>query len=49
MGNVSLKVLEKSWNFLFKNGYEPCKFFFPLVLKLDKVPKNSNPGEIAYI
>ena len=25
MGNVSLKVLEKSLNFLFKNGYEPCK------------------------
>ena len=24
MGNVSLKVLEKSLNFLFKNGYEPC-------------------------
>ena len=24
MGNVSLKVLEKSSNFLFKNGYEPC-------------------------
>ena len=23
MGNVSLKVLEKSLNFLFKNGYEP--------------------------
>ena len=22
MGNVSLKVLEKSWNFLFKKGYE---------------------------
>ena len=25
MRNVSLKVLEKSLNFLFKNGYEPCK------------------------
>ena len=24
MGNVSLKVLEKSLSFLFKNGYEPC-------------------------
>ena len=24
MGNVSLKVLEKSLNFLFKNGYKPC-------------------------
>ena len=24
MRNVSLKVLEKSLNFLFKNGYEPC-------------------------
>ena len=24
MGNVSLKVLEKSLNFLLKNGYEPC-------------------------
>ena len=24
MGNVSLQVLEKSLNFLFKNGYEPC-------------------------
>ena len=24
MGNMSLKVLEKSLNFLFKNGYEPC-------------------------
>ena len=23
MGNVSLEVLEKSWNFLFKKGYEP--------------------------
>ena len=26
MGNVSLKVLEKSLNFLFKNGYEPCSY-----------------------
>ena len=26
MGNVSLKLLEKSLNFLFKNGYEPWKF-----------------------
>ena len=25
MGNVSLKVLEKYLNFLFKKGYEPCK------------------------
>ena len=24
MGNVSLKVLEKFLNFLFKKGYEPC-------------------------
>ena len=24
MGNVSLNVLEKSLNFLFKNEYEPC-------------------------
>ena len=24
MGNVSLKVLEKPLDFLFKNGYEPC-------------------------
>ena len=24
MGNVSLKDIEKSLNFLFKNGYEPC-------------------------
>ena len=24
MGNVSLKVLEKSVKFLFKKGYEPC-------------------------
>ena len=24
MGNVALKVLEKSLNFLFKNGCEPC-------------------------
>ena len=24
MGNVSLKVCEKSLNFLFKKGYEPC-------------------------
>ena len=24
MGDVSLKVLEKSWNFLFKKGYDPC-------------------------
>ena len=24
MGNVSLKVLEKSLNFLFKNRYKPC-------------------------
>ena len=24
MGNVSLKVLEKSLNFLFKKGYQPC-------------------------
>ena len=24
MGNVSLKVLEKFVNFLFKKGYEPC-------------------------
>ena len=23
MGNMSLKVLQKSLNFLFKNGYEP--------------------------
>ena len=27
-GNVSLKVLEKSWNFLFKKGYEPCTVYF---------------------
>ena len=27
MGNVSLKVLEKSLNFLFKNGYEPCMVY----------------------
>ena len=26
MVNVSLKVLEKSLNFLFKKGYEPWKF-----------------------
>ena len=25
MGNVSLKVLEKSLNFLFKKGYKPCR------------------------
>ena len=25
MGNVSLKVLEKSLNFLFKKGFEPCR------------------------
>ena len=24
MGNVSLKVLEKSLNFLLKKGYKPC-------------------------
>ena len=28
MGNVSLKVLEKSLNFLFKKGYEPCTVYF---------------------
>ena len=27
MGNVSLKVLEISLNFLFKKGYEPCAQF----------------------
>ena len=27
MENVSLKVLEKSLNFLFKNGYEPCLLY----------------------
>ena len=26
MGNVSLKVLEKSLNFLFQKGYEPCSY-----------------------
>ena len=30
MGNVSLKVLEKSLNFLFKNGYEPCPAHCPI-------------------
>ena len=25
MGNVCLKVLEKSLNFLFKKGYVPCE------------------------
>ena len=28
MGNVSSKVLEKSLNFLFKKGYEPCTVYF---------------------
>ena len=28
MGNVSLKVREKSLNFLFKKGYEPCRVYF---------------------
>ena len=28
MGNVSLKVLENSLNFLFKKGYEPCTVYF---------------------
>ena len=28
MGNVSLKVLEKSLNFLFKKGYKPCTVYF---------------------
>ena len=27
MGNVSLKVLEKSLIFLVKKGYEPCDWF----------------------
>ena len=33
MGNVFLKVLETSWNILFKKGYEPCYF------KKDKMKK----------
>ena len=28
MGNVSLKVLEKSVDLLFKNGYEPWTWLF---------------------
>ena len=28
MGNVSLKVFEKSLKFLFKKGYEPCVWHF---------------------
>ena len=34
MANVSLKVLEKSLNFLFKNGYEPCQLIFTVDLSL---------------
>ena len=34
MGNVSLKVLEKSLNFLLKNGYEPCKGTGDVLLSL---------------
>ena len=37
MGNVSLKVLEKSLKFLSKKGYEPCQekhfILFPENLK----------------
>ena len=29
MGNVSLKVLEKSLKFLFKNGYKP--WIYPVI------------------
>ena len=32
MGNVSLKVLKKSLNFLFKKGYEPCNALILLLL-----------------
>ena len=30
MGNVSMKVLDKSLNFLFKKGYEPCRSLLSL-------------------
>ena len=32
MGSVSLKVLKKSLNFLFKKGYEPCNALILLLL-----------------
>ena len=32
MGSVSVKVLKKSLNFLFKKGYEPCNALILLLL-----------------
>ena len=32
MGNVSLKVLEKSLNLLFKKGYKLCNNMYLLVI-----------------
>ena len=45
MGNMSLKVLEKSLDFLFKKGYEPClnvicTYFFLFVLSVTIPPEN---------
>ena len=49
MGNVSLKVLEKSLNFLFKKGYKPCYFKkdkMKKALLAKKQPVSTNCGRV---
>ena len=47
MGNVSLKVLEMSLNFLFKNGYEPCRKV--LISELNQRRTSTGSGLFSFV